>query len=91
MILVILENVQSCCGTRRQASSNETLDVTAPALSQWPNRILARSGRKVVREKLRNFVDRYGITFAEVKPARDRREDSGGRTFPLRSDLARSR
>lgn len=47
----------------------ETLDVTAPALSRWPNRILARSGREVVREKLRNFEDRYGITFAEVKPA----------------------
>ena len=47
----------------------EKLDFRAPGLSRRLNRILARSGRKVIREKLRDFEERYGITFAEVNPA----------------------
>lgn len=47
----------------------EKLDFTAPGLSRRLNRILARSGRKVVRDKLQDFEDRYGIPFAEVNPA----------------------
>lgn len=47
----------------------EKLDFTAPGLSRRLNRILARSGRKVVRDKLKDFEERWGITFAEVNPA----------------------
>ena len=47
----------------------EKLDFTAPGLSKRLNRILARSGRKVVRDKLQDFEDRYGIAFSEVNPA----------------------
>lgn len=47
----------------------EKLDFTAPGLSRRLNRILARSGRKVVRDKLKDVEDRYGITFTEVNPA----------------------
>nr|WP_245216376.1 transposase [Sagittula salina] len=46
----------------------EKLDFRAPGLSRRLNRILARSGRKVIREKLRDIEERYGIAFAEVKP-----------------------
>ena len=47
----------------------EKLDFLAPDLSRRLNRILARSGRKVIREKLKDFEERYGISFAEVNPA----------------------
>ncbi|OZB20378.1 MAG: hypothetical protein B7X55_00560 [Rhodobacterales bacterium 34-62-10] len=47
----------------------EKLDFTAPGLSRRLNRILARSGRKVIREKLKDFEERYGITHREVNPA----------------------
>jgi putative transposase len=47
----------------------EKLDFRDPGLSRRLNRILARSGRKVIREKLKDLQDRFGITFAEVNPA----------------------
>jgi putative transposase len=47
----------------------EKLDFRAPGLSRRLNRILAGSGRKVIREKLQDLQDRFGITFAEVNPA----------------------
>lgn len=47
----------------------EKLDFRAPGLSRRLNRILARSGRKVIREKLVDLRDRFGIEFAEVNPA----------------------
>ena len=47
----------------------EKLDFRAPGLSRRLNRILARSGRAVIREKLKDFEERFGITFAEVNPA----------------------
>jgi len=47
----------------------EKLDFRAPGLSRRLNRILARSGRAVIREKLKDLQDRFGITFAEVNPA----------------------
>ena len=47
----------------------EKLDFRAPGLSRRLNRILVRSGRKVIREKLKDLQDRFGITFAEVNPA----------------------
>ncbi|AWB49978.1 hypothetical protein HYN69_17030 [Gemmobacter aquarius] len=47
----------------------EKLDFRAPGLSLWLNRILARSGRVVIRSKMKDFEERYGITFSEVNPA----------------------
>ena len=47
----------------------EKLDFRAPGMSRRLNRILARSGRKVIREKLKDLKERYGITFAELNPA----------------------
>jgi len=47
----------------------EKLDFRAPGLSRRLNRILARSGRKAIREKLKDLEERYGITHAEVNPA----------------------
>ena len=55
----------------------EKLDFTAPGLSKRLNRILARSGRKVIREKLNNLEGRFGITFAEVNPAYSSQTCSG--------------
>jgi putative transposase len=47
----------------------EKLDFRAPRLSRRLNRILARSGRAIIREKLTDLEDRFGITFVEVNPA----------------------
>lgn len=47
----------------------ERLDFRAPGLSRRLNRLLARSGRAVVRAKLQDLADRFGITHAEVNPA----------------------
>ena len=47
----------------------EKLDFRAPGLSRRLNRLLARSGRAVIREKLKDLEDRFGITFSEVNPA----------------------
>lgn len=47
----------------------EKLDFIAPGLSRRLNRILARSSRKVVRDKLKDFEERYDVTFSEVNPA----------------------
>lgn len=47
----------------------EKLDFRAPGLSRRLNRLLARSGRAVIRSKMKDFEERYGITFAEVNPA----------------------
>jgi putative transposase len=47
----------------------EKLDFRAPGLSRRLNRILARSGRAVIREKLKDLADHFGIAFAEVNPA----------------------
>lgn len=47
----------------------EKLDFRAPGLSRRLNRILARSGRAVIRAKLKDFEERYGITSSEVNPA----------------------
>lgn len=47
----------------------EKLDFRAPSLSRRLNRILARSGRKVIREKLGDLHERFGIDFADVNPA----------------------
>lgn len=47
----------------------EKLDFRAPGLSRRLNRILARSGRVVIRSKMKDFDERYGITFSEVNPA----------------------
>jgi putative transposase len=47
----------------------ERLDVRAPGLSRRLNRLLARSGRAVIRAKLQDLEDRDGITHAEVNPA----------------------
>ena len=47
----------------------EKLDSRAPGLSRRLNRILARSGRAVIRGKLKDFKERFGITSAEVNPA----------------------
>ena len=47
----------------------ERLDFRAPGLSRRLNRILARSGRAVIRAKLKDFEERFGITWAEVNPA----------------------
>lgn len=55
----------------------EKLDFRAPGLSRRLNRILARSGRKVIREKLKDLQDRFGITFAEVNPAYSSQTCSG--------------
>ncbi len=55
----------------------EKLDFRAPGLSKRLNRILARSGRKVIREKLKDLQDRFGITFAEVNPAYSSQTCSG--------------
>lgn len=46
----------------------EKLDFTAPGLSRRLNRILSRSGRSVIRAKLKDFEERFGITFSEVNP-----------------------
>jgi len=55
----------------------EKLDFRAPGLSKRLNRILARSGRKVIREKLKDLQDRFGVTFAEVNPAYSSQTCSG--------------
>jgi len=55
----------------------EKLDFRAPGLSRRLNRILARSGRAVIREKLRDIEERYGVTFAEVNPAYSSQTCSG--------------
>lgn len=55
----------------------EKLDFTAPGLSKRLNRILARSGRKVIREKLKDIEERFGVTFAEVNPAYSSQTCSG--------------
>jgi putative transposase len=55
----------------------EKLDFRAPGLSKRLNRILARSGRKVIREKLKDLQDRFGITFTEVNPAYSSQTCSG--------------
>jgi putative transposase len=47
----------------------EKLDFRAPGLSRRINRILARSGRVMIRSKMKDFEERYGITFSEVNPA----------------------
>lgn len=47
----------------------EKLDFRAPGLSRRLNRILARSGRAVIRAKLKDLKDRHGITQAQVNPA----------------------
>lgn len=47
----------------------EKLDFRAPGLSRRLNRLLARSGRVVIRSKMKDFEERYGITFSEVNPA----------------------
>ncbi len=47
----------------------ERLDFRAPGLSRRLNRLLARSGRAVVRAKLQDLEQRWGITWAEVNPA----------------------
>lgn len=55
----------------------EKLDFTAPGLSKRLNRILARSGRKVVCYKLKDLDERFGITFDEVNPAYSSQTCSG--------------
>ena len=55
----------------------EKLNFTAPGLSKRLNRILARSGRKVVRDKLKDLEERFGITFNEVNPAYSSQTCSG--------------
>ena len=55
----------------------EKLDFRAPGLSKRLNRILARSGRKVIREKLQDLEERFGITFTEVNPAYSSQTCSG--------------
>ena len=47
----------------------ERLDFRAPGLSRRLNRLLARSGRGVIRAKLQDLEQRFGITWAEVNPA----------------------
>lgn len=47
----------------------ERLDFRMPGLSRRLNRILTRCGRKVVREKLQDLEERYGVTHAEINPA----------------------
>ncbi len=47
----------------------ERLDFRAPGLSRRLNRLLARSGRAVIRAKLQDLEQRYGITWTEVNPA----------------------
>lgn len=47
----------------------ERLDFRAPGLSRRLNRLLARSGRAVIRAKLQDLEQRYGITSEEVNPA----------------------
>ena len=47
----------------------EDLDFRAPGLSKRLNRILARSGRAMVRDKLKDFEERLGITWSAVNPA----------------------
>lgn len=46
----------------------EKLDFRTLGLSRRLNRVLVRSGRKVIREKLGDIEERYSIAFAEVKP-----------------------
>lgn len=55
----------------------EKLDFSTPGLSKRLNRILARSGRKVVREKMKGLEERFGITFAKVNPAYSSQTCSG--------------
>lgn len=47
----------------------EKLDFRASRLSRQLNRILVRSGRAVIREKLKDLKAPFGITFAELNPA----------------------
>jgi putative transposase len=47
----------------------EKLDFRAPGLSKRLNRILARSGRSVIRAKLKGLEERFGVSFDEVNPA----------------------
>jgi putative transposase len=47
----------------------ERLDFRAPGLSRRLNRLLARCGRAVVRAKLQDLEERWGITHSEVNPA----------------------
>jgi len=49
----------------------ERLDFQTPGLSRRRrlNRLLARSGRAVIRAKLQDLEQRYGITWDEVNPA----------------------
>jgi putative transposase len=47
----------------------EKLDFRAPGLSRRLNRILARMGHGVIKAKLDDLADRYGITWEEVNPA----------------------
>lgn len=47
----------------------ERLNFQNPALSRRLNRIIQNCGRSVIRAKLADFQDRYGITSDEVNPA----------------------
>lgn len=47
----------------------ERLNFQNPALSRRLNRIIQNCGRAVIRSKLADFQDRYGITSDEVNPA----------------------
>lgn len=58
----------------------EKLDFTAPGLSRGLNRVLARSGRKVVQGKLKDRRERFGVIFSKVNPA-DCTQTCSGRGF----------
>lgn len=55
----------------------ESLDFRGGGLSRRLNRILSRSGRAAVRQKLAALTEDYGVIVTEVNPAHTSRECSG--------------